>query len=89
MAVVSCTLVSAVITADAGFALSDHADWEGLLSAIKSTEAEKVMVTHGSTAIFSRYLNEIGIESEEVKTQYGDDEADELLEKNEIQEEKP
>jgi putative mRNA 3-end processing factor len=25
---------------DAGFALSDHADWEGLLTAIKATEAE-------------------------------------------------
>lgn len=27
--------------ADAGFALSDHADWEGLLSAVKATGAEK------------------------------------------------
>ncbi len=61
-------------SADAGFALSDHADWPGLLSAIKATEAEKVIVTHGSTAIFSRYLNEIGIYAEEVKTQYGDEE---------------
>jgi putative mRNA 3-end processing factor len=61
-------------SADAGFALSDHADWAGLLSAIKATNAEKVLVTHGSTAIFSRYLNEIGIYAEEVKTQYGDEE---------------
>lgn len=58
-------------SADAGFALSDHADWPGLLSAIKATEAEKVFVTHGFTATFSKYLNEIGIEAEEVKTQYG------------------
>ncbi|WP_316842540.1 ligase-associated DNA damage response exonuclease [Pedobacter gandavensis] len=56
---------------DAGFALSDHADWPGLLSAIKATEAEKVYVTHGYTATFSKYLNEIGIAAEEVKTQYG------------------
>lgn len=61
-------------SADAGFALSDHADWPGLLLAIKETEAEKVFVTHGFTATFSKYLNEIGIESEEVKTQYGSDE---------------
>src|SRR5690606_37939841 len=27
--------------ADAGFAISDHADWPGLLDAIKATEAEK------------------------------------------------
>jgi putative mRNA 3-end processing factor len=61
-------------SADAGFALSDHADWPGLLSAIKETGAEKVFVTHGFTATFSKYLNEIGIASEEVKTQYGTDE---------------
>lgn len=65
-------------SADAGFALSDHADWPGLLSAIKATEAEKVFVTHGFTATFSKYLNEIGIHAEEVKTQYGqeDDEVE-------------
>ena len=61
-------------SADAGFALSDHADWPGLLAAIKATEAEKVFVTHGFTSTFSKYLNEIGIASEEVKTQYGSDE---------------
>lgn len=56
---------------DAGFAVSDHADWNGLLSAVKVTEAEKVYVTHGSQAVFSKYLNEIGIESQEVVTEYG------------------
>jgi len=64
-------------SADAGFALSDHADWPGLLSAIEATEAEKVFVTHGFTATFSKYLNEIGIASEEVKTQYGNEEEEE------------
>lgn len=64
-------------SADAGFALSDHADWPGLLSAIKATEAEKVFVTHGFTATFSKYLNEIGIASEEVKTQYGNENEEE------------
>ncbi len=61
---------------DAGFPVSDHADWNGLLSAVKATEAEKVYVTHGSQAIFSKYLNEIGIYSEEVKTEYGSNEED-------------
>ena len=56
---------------DAGFAVSDHADWNGLLSAVKATEAQKVYVTHGSQAVFSKYLNEIGIESQEVVTEYG------------------
>jgi putative mRNA 3-end processing factor len=64
-------------SADAGFALSDHADWPGLLKAIEATSAEKVFVTHGFTATFSKYLNEIGIESEEVKTQYGNEEEEE------------
>lgn len=61
---------------DAGFAVSDHADWNGLLSAVKASEAEKVYVTHGSQATFSKYLNEIGIPSAEVKTEYGSDEDD-------------
>jgi len=62
--------------ADAGFALSDHADWKGLLQAVKETNAEKVFVTHGFQAVFSRYLNEIGIESAEVKTEYGNEEEE-------------
>ncbi len=57
--------------ADAGFALSDHADWNGLLYAVKETGAEKVFVTHGFQSAFSRYLNEIGIQAAEVKTEYG------------------
>jgi putative mRNA 3-end processing factor len=60
--------------ADAGFALSDHADWKGLLQAIKATGAEKVFVTHGFQAALSRYLNEQGIEAGEVKTEFGEDE---------------
>lgn len=63
-------------SADAGFALSDHADWNGLLSSIKATGAETVYVTHGSTATFSKYLNEIGIYSEEVKTEFGKEEEE-------------
>ena len=60
--------------ADAGFIMSDHADWPGLLQAIKATGAEKVFVTHGFQAVLSRYLTETGIEAAEVKTQYGNDE---------------
>ena len=62
--------------ADAGFALSDHADWDGLLQAVKATGAEKVFATHGFQASFSRYLTEQGIEAEEVKTEYGNDEEE-------------
>lgn len=62
--------------ADAGFTLSDHADWDGLLSAVKATGAEKVFVTHGFQSAFSRYLNENGILSAEVKTEYGGEEEE-------------
>jgi putative mRNA 3-end processing factor len=55
--------------ADAGFVLSDHADWNGLITAIKATEAEKVYLTHGSTAVFGRYLEEVEkIHAVELKT---------------------
>lgn len=60
---------------DAGFALSDHADWNGLLTAVKATGAEKVFVTHGFQSVFSRYLNENGIAAAEVKTEYGGEEG--------------
>ena len=62
--------------ADAGFALSDHADWPGLLQAIKETGAGKVYVTHGYQAVFTRYLNETGIEAAEVKTEFGNEEEE-------------
>jgi putative mRNA 3-end processing factor len=62
--------------ADAGFALSDHADWKGLLEAVKGTGAKKVFVTHGFQSAFSRYLGEQGIEAGEVATAFGDEEQD-------------
>jgi putative mRNA 3-end processing factor len=58
---------------DAGFAMSDHADWKGLISVVRSCSAKKVFVTHGFQSSFSRYLNEIGIESAEIKTEFGDE----------------
>ena len=58
---------------DAGFAMSDHADWKGLLSVIHGCGAKKVFVTHGFQSAFSRYLNETGIESAEIKTEFGDE----------------
>jgi putative mRNA 3-end processing factor len=60
--------------ADAGFVLSDHADWQGLLQTIRATGAQRVFVTHGFQAALSRYLNEQGIQAGEVKTEYGEEE---------------
>jgi putative mRNA 3-end processing factor len=62
--------------ADAGFALSDHADWNGLLAAVRETGASRIFVTHGYQSVFSRYLNELGIEAGEVKTEYGNEEEE-------------
>lgn len=67
-------------SADAGFALSDHADWPGLINAVTATGAQNVYVTHGFTAAFSRFLNEQGINAAEVSTQYGqEDDAEKTV----------
>lgn len=55
---------------DRGFVISDHADWTGLLWAIKQTSAENIYVTHGYTDIFARYLNEAGWNAKVVPTQF-------------------
>ena len=59
---------------DRGFALSDHADWPGLIAAIEATGAERVLVTHGYTEPLARYLREQGLDARALKTAYGDDE---------------
>jgi putative mRNA 3-end processing factor len=64
--------------ADAGFAISDHADWNGLIKTCKETQAECIYTTHGFQSVFTRYLNEQGIYSKEVKTEYGDDETEQV-----------
>jgi putative mRNA 3-end processing factor len=62
---------------DAGFVLSDHADWSGLLEAVRASGAERVFVTHGFQSAFSRYCNEEHIAvAAEVKTQYGNEEEE-------------
>lgn len=65
------------MAADRGFVLSDHADWDGLIQAIDATQCECVCLTHGYTASFTRYLNEIGFDAHEAHTYYGGDEASE------------
>lgn len=61
---------------DRGFVISDHADWAGLLEAIKQTGAENIYVTHGYTDIFARYLTEQGWNAQVVPTEFGGDEAE-------------
>ena len=62
---------------DEGFALSDHADWDGLLQTVKATGAERIFVTHGFQSAFTRYCNEEQIAvAAEVKTKYGDEDEE-------------
>lgn len=55
---------------DRGFALSDHADWPGLLQAIRDTGAEEVLATHGHAGSMARWLQEQGLRSAALLTPY-------------------
>lgn len=61
---------------DRGFALSDHADWPALLSAIAATGAERVLVTHGQAGPLARFLNERGTRAEVLATKFVGDAAE-------------
>ena len=65
---------------DRGFVLSDHADWDGLLSTVRATGAERVWVTHGYTAQLVRWLRENGYQAETVATHFENGEAAALSE---------
>ena len=58
---------------DRGFVVSDHADWDGLNSAIKATGAERVFVTHGYTSVFQKWLEGQGYDAQIVTTEFEGD----------------
>ena len=63
---------------DRGFVLSDHADWPALLSTIDETGASRVLVTHGWSEAFARYLSDTrGLQTGILKTSF-EGEAGEL-----------
>lgn len=55
---------------DRGFVLSDHVDWESLNEVVEGTGAEQVLVTHGYSDIYSKYLREKGLKSSALETQF-------------------
>lgn len=55
---------------DRGFALSDHADWPALHTAIAATGAERVLVTHGNAGPLARFLGEQGVRAEVLATRF-------------------
>jgi len=62
--------------ADKGFAMSDHADWQGLNEAVKATGAENIYVTHGYKSVFSTWLRENGYNATEVETLFEGEQLD-------------
>lgn len=60
---------------DAGFVLSDHADWPDLIKTIQETEAKNVFLTHGQTDVVVEYLKSIGINAQRLNTQFGSEEV--------------
>ncbi|MDQ6621203.1 MAG: ligase-associated DNA damage response exonuclease [Pseudomonadota bacterium] len=55
---------------DRGFALSDHADWDALNSAITQAQAEEVWVTHGYRDELVRWLTDRGCNARSVATHF-------------------
>ena len=55
---------------DRGFPLSDHADWNGLNSAIDASGAAEVWLTHGSTGAMTRWLRERGVNAAPLATPF-------------------
>jgi len=64
------------ISVDRGFALSDHADWPGLLNVIRESGAETVWVTHGQSASLVRWLRESGTNAHALATRFEGETAD-------------
>lgn len=53
---------------DRGFVLSDHSDWDGLVSTIADSGARKIYLTHGYANEFRRWLQNQGYEAEVIPT---------------------
>ena len=59
---------------DRGFVLSDHADWPGLLTAVRESGAGRVLATHGFAGVLARYLRDQGLDAGVIATRFGDEE---------------
>ncbi|HTQ10533.1 MAG TPA: ligase-associated DNA damage response exonuclease [Fimbriimonadaceae bacterium] len=58
------------LAVDRGFVLSDHVDWPSLMTAIRSTGAERVWATHGYSQAVVRYLLEQGLDAKVLPTRW-------------------
>jgi putative mRNA 3-end processing factor len=55
---------------DRGFILSDHVDWDSLMSTIRATGARRVLVTHGYADEVVKYLREQGLDAQALNTHF-------------------
>lgn len=55
---------------DRGFVISDHVDWPDLLDTVAATGAQRVIVTHGYTAVVARWLRDHGVDAVAAVTRY-------------------
>ncbi len=55
---------------DRGFVLSDHADWPGLMDAIRQTGATRILVTHGQITPMVQWLREQGLDAAGLQTRF-------------------
>ncbi|MEM7572973.1 MAG: ligase-associated DNA damage response exonuclease [Bacteroidota bacterium] len=53
-----------------GFVLSDHVDWKDLNRAVAETGASRVIVTHGYTGVYTKYLRQQGLDAQAAETEY-------------------
>lgn len=53
---------------DAGFALSDHSDWGGLIDTVKATGAENVLFYHGKSEPLVKFITKhLGVNARDLK----------------------
>ncbi|MCU0416585.1 MAG: ligase-associated DNA damage response exonuclease [Cytophagaceae bacterium] len=64
---------------DKGFVLSDHADWNGLLQAIKQSGAQNIYTTHGYSSTFAQWLSENGWKAQPLQTEFISAETDVMV----------
>ena len=60
-----------------GFVISDHADFPGLLEAVRASGAGRVLVTHGFADVLARYLRGRGLDATPLATRFTGEAADE------------
>jgi len=51
-----------------GFALSDHADHQEILTTVRATGAERVLATHGYSEVLVKILRSQGLEADVLRT---------------------